>query len=120
MKLHLFLLAAGASLLGLGDALRCYSCPGGSVDTCKNVAQCGDEDSCLSLEVSAGVQAGTHFSQCIKMADCDFDKLAVLFKLGSFKMNCCQSNLCNSSHSVVSSPLIGLMASLAALWLGFC
>ncbi|XP_029920014.1 CD59 glycoprotein-like [Myripristis murdjan] len=86
-----FCLVVSFALFGFGRSLECYSCPDGSSDSCEVTQQCNHgDDTCLRLE-----SAGKTYTKCMRLADCDFEVLAVSFNLRGFTSSCCQSNLCN-------------------------
>jgi len=101
------------ALIGLGSAIRCYSCED-YTGSCSEQRDCGhDGDACLTLIESEGMT----YRQCLKYSDCEYSQLRQIFsRVSSFTFKCCNSDLCNSAPSSAASSLIGLLASVAVMW----
>ncbi|XP_066509936.1 CD59 glycoprotein-like isoform X2 [Hoplias malabaricus] len=104
----------GLALLGLGSAIKCYSCED-YTGICAKTQDCRLDDSCLTLYE----RGGNIHRQCIKYSECDFNMLKQMFpRVSSFTFKCCNSDLCNgASMTTASSSVLGLLVSLAVLWL---
>ncbi|XP_051779496.1 CD59 glycoprotein [Erpetoichthys calabaricus] len=104
------------ALIGLGFALDCYKCTTGT--PCQVTTCMAGEDSCLSMESSAGF-----VKQCIKYDDCNKETLKARFPqmTGATSFYCCNRNLCNGTPSTtLTSPvLLILAAALFVVWLPF-
>ncbi|XP_037390325.1 CD59 glycoprotein-like isoform X2 [Pygocentrus nattereri] len=100
------------ALLGLGSALKCYTCQG-SIGSCTKTQDCTEpKNSCLMLKA----KGGETYQQCIKYSDCDFKVLSPMFPQdSSFTFKCCNSDLCNGA-STTSSSVPGLLVSFAVWW----
>ncbi|CDQ91669.1 CD59-like protein precursor [Oncorhynchus mykiss] len=102
------------AIFGLGSAIRCVKCKD-DTGSCTTTQDCRvDEDACLTL----AERGGQTTRQCIKVSDCDFNRLAQMFpSVPKFTFDCCSSHLCNGATSIgTGKPLLGLLASLAVMW----
>ncbi|KAM4601760.1 CD59 glycoprotein-like [Polymixia lowei] len=100
------------TLIGLGSAIRCFSCKDYTA-SCSKQRECSYDDACLTLTE----RGGQTFRQCMKYSDCDYGRLGQMFpQVSSFTFKCCNSDLCNSAPSSATSCLIGLLASMAVIW----
>ncbi|XP_008323628.1 CD59 glycoprotein-like [Cynoglossus semilaevis] len=100
------------SLIGLGTAIRCYSCKD-YTGSCSKQRDCSYDDACLSLYERGGMT----YRQCLKYTDCDYNRLSQMFPhVSSFTFKCCNSDLCNSAPSTAASSLIGLLTTGLVMW----
>ncbi|XP_044200353.1 CD59 glycoprotein isoform X1 [Thunnus albacares] len=100
------------TLIGLGSAIRCYSCKD-YTGSCSKQRDCSYDDACLTLTERGGMT----YRQCLKYSDCEYSRLGQMFpQVSSFTFKCCNSDLCNSAPSSAASSLIGLLASVAVMW----
>ncbi|XP_073318729.1 CD59 glycoprotein [Pagrus major] len=101
-----------SALIGLGSAIRCYSCKDYTA-SCSKQRDCSYDDACLTLTERGGMT----YRQCLKYSDCEYSRLAQMFpQVSSFTFKCCNSDLCNSAPSSAVSSVIGLLASVAVMW----
>ncbi|XP_071335619.1 CD59 glycoprotein [Trachinotus anak] len=101
-----------SALIGLGSAIRCYSCKDYTA-SCSKQRDCSYDDACLTLTERGGMT----YRQCLKYSDCEYSRLAQMFpQVSSFTFKCCNSDLCNSAPSSAASSLIGLLASVVVMW----
>ncbi|XP_030601630.1 CD59 glycoprotein [Archocentrus centrarchus] len=101
-----------STLIGLGSAIRCYSCKDYTA-SCTKQRDCSYDDACLTLSERGGMT----YRQCLKYSDCEYGRLAQMFpQVSSFTFKCCNSDLCNSAPSSATSSVIGLLASVAVMW----
>uniref|UniRef100_A0A3Q2PJW2 CD59 molecule (CD59 blood group) a n=1 Tax=Fundulus heteroclitus TaxID=8078 RepID=A0A3Q2PJW2_FUNHE len=63
-----------SSLVGLGSAIRCYSCSD-YTGSCSKQRHCSYDDACLTLNERGGMT----FRQCLKYSDCEKNRLAQMF-----------------------------------------
>ncbi|TSQ58058.1 F-box only protein 3 [Bagarius yarrelli] len=102
------------ALIGLGSAIKCYSC----IDytgSCTQTSNCAaHEDGCLTLKE----RHGKIYRQCVRYSDCTFSTLGSMFsKVSNFNYECCNQDLCNSaSLSATRTSVIALILSLALFW----
>ncbi|XP_043101216.1 CD59 glycoprotein [Puntigrus tetrazona] len=103
------------ALVGLGSAIKCYSCKD-YTGTCSKIRNCYYDDACVSVYE----RGGDTYRQCIKYSDCNYNVIGEKFpKLSSFKFSCCTSDLCNTAPvSVSSRSVVGILLSLALFWWG--
>ncbi|TKS66695.1 CD59 glycoprotein-like [Larimichthys crocea] len=107
-----FCLVICSALIGLGTAIRCYSCKDYTA-SCSKQRECSYDDACLTLNERGGMT----YRQCLKYSDCEYGRLAQMFpQVSSFTFKCCNSDLCNSAPSSAASSVIGLLASVAVMW----
>ncbi|KAA0723457.1 hypothetical protein E1301_Tti003428 [Triplophysa tibetana] len=101
------------ALVGLGSAIKCYSCKDYS-GTCSKIGNCYYDDACLSVYE----RGGDIHRQCIKYSECDHSTIAQKFpKIASFTFSCCASDLCNTgTMSLASHSVVGILVSLAFFW----
>ncbi|XP_029941924.1 CD59 glycoprotein-like [Salarias fasciatus] len=100
-----------SALIGLGTAIRCYTCKDYTASCTKQ--DCSYENACLTLNERGGMT----YRQCLKYSDCVYSRLGPMFPQASnFTFKCCDSDLCNSAPSSAASSLIGLLTSLAVMW----
>ncbi|KAI5618569.1 CD59 molecule, complement regulatory protein precursor, partial [Silurus asotus] len=102
------------ALIGVGSALKCYSCVDYS-GKCDNVETCsGQNDGCLNLKE----RNGRNIRQCVRFSDCQSSLLAPMFpNVASFGFSCCESDLCNgASVGAGRTSAIALLLSLALFW----
>ncbi|KAG7471680.1 hypothetical protein JOB18_022989 [Solea senegalensis] len=101
-----------SALIGLGSAIRCYSCKD-YTSSCTKQRDCSSDDACLTLNERGGMT----YRQCLKYSDCDYRRLSLMFQnVNSFTFKCCNSDLCNSAHSWAASSVIGLVSLIAMWW----
>uniref|UniRef100_A0A4W5MJT1 MAC-inhibitory protein n=1 Tax=Hucho hucho TaxID=62062 RepID=A0A4W5MJT1_9TELE len=101
------------AIFGLGSAIRCVKCKD-NIESCTNTEGCSKDNACLTLTETDGPTT----RQCVKLSDCDFNRLAQMFPtVPKFTFNCCTSDLCNVATSIgTGKPLLGLLASLVVMW----
>ncbi|KAM9494443.1 CD59 glycoprotein [Clarias gariepinus] len=102
------------ALIGLGSALRCYTCTDYS-GSCTTTGTCGgQQDGCLTLVE----RNGKTYRQCIRYSECEYSNLGTMFSsVSNFKYNCCTKDLCNgASVSAAKTSVIALLLSLALFW----
>ncbi|XP_072529887.1 CD59 glycoprotein isoform X1 [Salminus brasiliensis] len=106
----------GMRFSSVGSSLQCYKCSDYYGGWCEKVQDCSYEDSCLTLHE----KGGKTIRQCIRYTDCDNSRLSQMFPaVSGFTYRCCNSNLCNSAHSV-GIPLLPLLISLLGLCWSCC
>lgn len=91
---------------------QCYTCIG---EDCSGTLNClEDEDSCISTKVELGSTKVT-MKGCASKSLCSGTTSAELPGM-SFKLNCCDGNLCNNAQSMGFSLLL-LMAAMLSITL---
>ncbi|XP_032412233.1 CD59 glycoprotein [Xiphophorus hellerii] len=101
-----------SSLVGLGSAIRCYSCKDYTA-SCTKQRDCSYDDACLTLVERGGMT----YRKCLKYTECERSRLAQMFpQVSSFTFRCCNSDLCNSAPSSAAGSVIGLLASVLVMW----
>ncbi|RVE75553.1 hypothetical protein OJAV_G00017930 [Oryzias javanicus] len=101
-----------STLLGRGSAIRCFSCKDYTA-SCSKQRDCSYDDACLTLNERGGMT----YRQCLKYSDCEYSRLAQMFpQVSRFTFKCCNSDLCNSAPHFATSPVIGLLSSVALIW----
>ncbi|MCJ8747459.1 hypothetical protein PDJAM_G00153640 [Pangasius djambal] len=102
------------ALIGLGSAIKCYSCTD-YTGSCSDTTNCASQyDGCLTLKE----RNGKIYRQCIQFSDCDTGVLGTMFpSVASFTHRCCNQDLCNgASVSAARTSVITLLLSLALFW----
>ncbi|KAF0046356.1 hypothetical protein F2P81_002885 [Scophthalmus maximus] len=63
-----------SALVGLGSAIRCYSCKDYTA-SCSKQRDCSYDDACLTVNERGGMT----YRQCLKYSDCEYSRLAQMF-----------------------------------------
>ncbi|XP_072825865.1 CD59 glycoprotein [Vicugna pacos] len=114
----LWLLLILAVLCHLGHSLQCYNCVDPPHECTTTVNCTHNQDACIVVKA---VPSKSYY-QCWKIADCKFEVIAKSLEEKELKYNCCQKDLCNSSHVMNTAGKAVLLVSLlllVAVW-HFC
>ncbi|KAG8430903.1 hypothetical protein GDO86_019773 [Hymenochirus boettgeri] len=97
-----------------GDALKCYQCPEFSNVPCDKSVNCpANTDSCLTLRLFSDSKT---LYKCKSSATCDRATIKAEYGgMTNFEFQCCQTNLCNRSLTIVPSVALLLILSAVSL-----
>ncbi|KAL7859154.1 hypothetical protein SRHO_G00143010 [Serrasalmus rhombeus] len=90
---------------GSPNGKKCYAC---TDDDCSTTVSCeGDEDQCVSIRVTSGVQL--KMKGCMSRSLCTMDKWSPQTTEVIEDVSCCEGDLCNGAEGVKLSLLIMLV-----------